>query len=161
MSAKLAIQPEYVIDVAYQFEVRDADGGEVGNFLSVEGIGRTIEVYEYVEGGRTDNVHALPGQAKLGELTLKWGWMNLSWLHAWAMSVEIGHSFRKDLIISQLTRDGKPLRVYTVTGAWPSSWTAANLDASSSQLPVEELKLRFKQLKLQVKEPGRRARGGR
>jgi phage tail-like protein len=161
MSAKLAAQPEYVIDIAYQFEVRVADGGEVGNFLSVEGLGRTVDVYEYVEGGHTGNVHALPGQVKLGEMTLKWGWLNLSWLHAWANQVEIGHSFRKDLIISQLTREGKPLRVYTITGAWPFSWTAANLDAGSSQLPVEELKLRFKSMKLDIKDPGRRSRGAR
>ena len=161
MSGKLAIQPEHVLDIAYQFEVRVAYDGEVGNFLSIEGLQRSVEVYEYIEGGRTDTVHALPGQARYGELTLKWGWMNLSWLHDWSAKVEIGQSFRKDLIISQLTRDGKPLRVYTISGAWPCSWTAANLDAGSSSLPIEEVKLRFKKLKLELKEPGRRSRGAR
>lgn len=161
MSARLAVQPEYVIDIAYQFEVRVADDGEVGNFTSIEGLQRTVEVYEYVEGGRTGTVHALPGQVKYGELTLRWGWMNLSWLHDWACKVEIGHSFRKDLIISQLTRDGRPLRVYTVGGAWPCSWTAANLDAGSSSAPIEEIKLRFHKLELKLKDPGRRPRGAR
>lgn len=159
MSEKLAALSDRSIDVGYQFEVRVADDGEVGNFQAVEGLTRTTDVYEYVEGGRNQNVHQLPGQTKLGEITLKWGWMSLSWLYDWSQKVEIGSSFRKDLIITQLDRQGRPLRVYTISGAWPTSWTGAALDASGSQVPVEEIKLRFNKLKLDVKTPGRGARG--
>lgn len=155
MSEKLALLTDHTLDIAFHFEVRVAEDGGVGNFISVEGLGRTVEPYEYTEGGRNDNVHALVGQAKLGELTLKWGWMNLSWLYDWAMLVDVGRSFRKDLIISQLDRGGQPLRVYVVTGAWPISWTGANLDAGNSEIPIEELKLRYDRLRLAVTPPSR------
>lgn len=157
MSAKLAPLTDHTLDIAYNFEVRVAEGGEVGNFLSIEGLERSIEPYEHVEGGRNHTVHSLVGQAKYGELSLRWGWMKLNWLHDWAMQVEVGRSFRKDLLITQLTHAFSPLRVYTVIGAWPISWTGAKLDSSSSEVPIEEVKLRFWDLKLDIKDPKRRS----
>lgn len=138
-----------IIDVAFLFRVR-ADEGVIGNFQSVEGIQRTMEPFEYLEGGRNTGAHILAGQVKHGRLVLKTGIMISSYLYDWIRAVEVGQKFRRDLIISQLTRDGRPLRVFTVERAWPTEWRAPALDATKSDVPVEELTLVYDDLTLEV-----------
>lgn len=137
------------IDIAFLFRVL-GDSGLLGDFQSVEGFSRAIDAYEYQEGGRNQSVHVLPGPAKQGRLSLQWGLMDRSALYDWGRAVEVGASFRQDLTIMQLTRRGMPLRVYTVTGAWPVEWRGAPLDASQSQVPIEELKLAYDDIQMTV-----------
>ena len=137
------------IDVAFLFRVVSA-AGAFGDFLAVEGLGLSVEPYEYQEGGKNDGQHVLPGPVKLGRITLKWGMMDRSGLYDWCASVQIGQSFRQDLLIMQLTRAGVPLRIYAITGAWPTEWRGADLDANQSQVPVEEIQLAFQALELVV-----------
>ena len=75
-------------------------------------------------------------------------------LYEWIHAVEIGKKFRRDLIISQLDRLGSPLRVFTLDGAFPVEWKAPALDATNSNVPVEELTLVFDGLKMEVKGDG-------
>ena len=137
------------IDIAFLFRVLGAKG-LLGDFQSVDGFSREIEAFELQEGGRNNNVHVLPGPAKQGRLSLQWGLMDRSALYDWARSVEVGVSFRQDLTIMQLTRRGVPLRIYTVSGAWPVEWRGARLDATQSTVPIEELKLAYDDVTLMV-----------
>jgi len=138
------------IGVSFQFEVRSVEDGEVGNFQSVEGFERTVEPYEHKEGGFNGSIHYFVGQAQYSELSLRWGWMHLGWLHDWSASVRYGRSFRKTLIITQMDRAMQPVRVYTVVGAWPVAWIGAKLDATSSEVPIEEVKLKYQRLELEM-----------
>lgn len=137
------------IDIAFLFRVVSG-AGAFGDFQGVEGLGRNIDAYEYAEGGKNDGQHVLAGPVKLGRVTLKWGMMERSALYDWCASVELGKSFRQDLLIMQLTRSGVPLRIYVLTGAWPVSWRGADLDANQSQIPVEQVELAFSSLELVV-----------
>lgn len=137
------------IDISFLFRVLGASG-LLGDFQSVQGFSRSVEAFEFAEGGRNQGVHVLPGPAKQGRLSLQWGLMDRSALYDWARAVEIGTSFRQDLTIMQLTRRGTPLRIYAVTGAWPVEWRGAALDASQSQVPIEELKLAYDDIEMTV-----------
>lgn len=154
MNSQTATLTGTEIAVSFNFEVRSVEDGEVGNFQSVEGIERTVEPYEHKEGGRNGMVHYFVGQAQYSEMTLRWGWMHLDWLHDWANSVRFGKAFRKTLIITQLDRAMQPVRVYTVVGAWPVAWSAAKLDAGSSDPPIEEVKLKYQRLEFEVVPQG-------
>lgn len=137
------------VDIAFLFRVVGASG-LFGDFQAVEGLSRGVEAYEYPEGGKNDGQHVLPGPVKLGRVTLKWGMMDRSALYDWCAAVEVGASFRQDLIVMQLTRAGVPLRVYVLTGAWPVEWRGASLDATQSQVPVEEVQLACSGLEMLV-----------
>jgi len=137
------------IDIAFLFRVV-GDAGLFGDFHAVEGLGSSIEPYEYAEGGKNDGQHVLPGPVKLGRITLKWGMMDRSTLYDWCAAVQVGTSFRQDLLVMQLTRLGIPLRIYAITGAWPTSWKGADLDATQSAFPVEEVELAYTSLEMVV-----------
>lgn len=137
------------VDIAFLFRVR-SDDGVIGDFQAVEGLSHTIEVKEYPEGGRNHGAQVLFGPAKQGRLTLKSGIMTSRYLYAWLRSVQLGRSFRRDLMVTQLTRAGDPLRVFTLEGAWPVEWKAPPLDATQSSIPVEELVLVFDALNMEV-----------
>lgn len=136
-------------DIAFLFRVV-GDGGLLGDFTGVDGMGRTVEPYEYAEGGKNDGQHVLPGPVKLGRITLRWGMMDRSALHDWCRAVEVGRGARQDLLVMQLTRAGAPLRIYAVSGAWPVSWRGAPLDATQSQVPIEEIELAYSDLEMVV-----------
>ncbi len=133
------------VDIAFLFRVMWLEG-ILGDFQSVDGMSREVELYEYQEGGKNDGKHVLPGPVKHGRMTLKTGQMNLSLLYDWCKMVELGEDFRRDMIILQMKRDGIPLRIYAITDAWPISWKAAPLDAGQSAVPIEELTLVYNDL---------------
>ena len=137
------------IDIAFLFRVVSG-AGAFGDFQAVLGLGQSIDAYEYQEGGKNDGQHVLPGPVKLGRITLKWGMMDRSALYDWCASVQLGKSFRQDLLIMQLTRAGVPLRIYVITGDWPVEWTGAELDANQSTVPIEEIQLAYSSLELVV-----------
>lgn len=137
------------IDIAFLFRVR-AEGSVIGDFQAVEGFQRTVEIFEYQEGGRNTGQHVLPGPVKHGRLILKGGIMVQSYLYDWIRAVEVGGSCRREVLISQLTRQGKPIRMFTVERAWPCEWKAPALDASQSQVPIEELTLAYDELRMEV-----------
>ncbi|MBK7761405.1 MAG: phage tail protein [Deltaproteobacteria bacterium] len=140
-------------DIGFLFRVR-GPSGVIGDFQSVEGLSRSIEVLEYAEGARNGGMRVFPGPIKHGRVTLKSGIMSSPLLYEWIHAVEVGKKFSRDLIISQLDRLGVPLRVFTLDGAFPVEWKAPALDATNSNVPVEELTLVFDGLKMEVKGDG-------
>lgn len=140
-------------DIGFLFRVR-GPSGLLGDFQSVEGISHTIDVLEYVEGARNGGVRVLAGPVKHGRLTLKSGIMISDTLFNWAQSVKIGAKFRRELLITQLTRTGAALRVFSVEGAFPVEWKAPSLNAMASEVPIEELTLAYQSLTMEVQDDG-------
>ena len=147
--SELATQPERNVDVAFLFSVM-TDDGQVGDFMSVEGMSWAIEPYEHVEGGRSRAKRQLLGQGSHGRVTLRQGFMNLSWLYDWIAATRVGSNFRRDLVVLQLLRNGDPVRRYDLRQAWPVEWKAPKLDASTSQVPIEELHLVCASIEMRV-----------
>jgi phage tail-like protein len=132
-------------DITFNFTIL-IGGLPWGDFYSVETFTRQTEVHTYKELGKNDNVHELIGQGSYGHVVLKWGLMNRSALWGWMDDVKVKKDFRKDVLIMQMNRGKIPIRIFTLTGAWPIRWTGANLDAMSSTTAVEELELSFREL---------------
>ena len=140
-------------DIGFLFRVR-GPSGVLGDFQAVEGISQTIDVLEYAEGARNGGVRVLAGPVKHGRLTLKSGIMISATLFDWAQSVKIGAQFRRELLITQLTRTGAALRVFSVGGAFPVEWKAPSLNAMASEVPIEELTLAYQTLTMEVQDDG-------
>lgn len=149
VTSALAIQANRSIDVAFNFSVL-IDDGQIGDFMAVEGLSRSVKSYDYQEGGKNDGPRRLQGEASWGDVVLKSGYMNLSYLYDWANKVENNGDFRREVVIMQQTRNGKPLRVYALSGAWPLEWKTQNLDSGNSNVPVEEVKLAVDSITLVV-----------
>ncbi len=137
------------LDVAFNFRVM-SDEGSIGDFQAVDGLQKQVQVLEYQEGGKNDGPHVLTGPAKWGKVSLRWGLMNWEYLYEWAMEVEVGGDFRRDITVLQLDRQGNPIRTYVISGAWPIEWNGAGLDSSVSQIPIEEVKLVCDSITLEV-----------
>lgn len=149
VTSALAIQSNRSADVAFNFSVL-VDDGQIGDFMAVEGLTRSVEPYDYQEGGKNDGPRRLHGQAKWGDVVLKSGYMNLSYMYDWATAVEVGGDFRREVVIMQQSRQGVPVRVFALSGAWPMEWKASNLDSGNSNVPVEELRLAVDSISLVV-----------
>jgi phage tail-like protein len=147
-------------DISFNFMVL-VDGLPLGDFYGVENINRTVEPFAYAELGKNDTPHQLMGQAACGQVVLKWGMMNRGALWDWIQEVKVGGppsltilgktfggSFRKDVMVMQMTRGKIPVRAYNFRNAWPVRWAGANLDAMSSTTAVEELELIYEALEV-------------
>jgi len=111
----------------------------IGDFQSIEGLSRSVEAEEYYEGGKNDGPHLLFSKVNKTEVTFKTGEMDRDYLYLWMDGVEVGQEFKQDLVILQYTRNAWPLRIFLLSNCWPTKWKGADLDASQSRLPIEEL----------------------
>lgn len=132
-------------DITFNFTLL-IDGLPWGDFYAVETFNRSIEVTTYKELGKNDAPHELIGTGANGHIVLKWGLMNRGALWDWMDEVKVTKSFRKDVLIMQMTRGKVPVRTFSLKGAWPVRWTGANLDAMSSTTAVEEIELSYREL---------------
>lgn len=117
-------------------------------FRKVSGLSRTLGTKEIEEGGRNRAAHTLwDGPAKLGEVTLEYGFIHTTALWDWCRLVEMGGQFRKLVMIEQYGHGGSDVvRRFTLVGAWPKSWKASDLDATGGQMSVESLTLVYDDL---------------
>lgn len=121
-----------------------------GAFQGVQGVGLRHDPLEYHEGGRNFAPRQLPFERprKPTEVTLRWGTPSWGTLYEWMNDVEVGNSFRREVIIAQLGRSGWPTRLIFLTGAWPTQWRNPDLNASSSEWALEELVLVYDRLNM-------------
>lgn len=121
----------------------------LGNFSSIETLSYEVPVYEYNELGRNHSPVRLPFRepGQPGELTLRWGMIVRSKLFEWIHDVELGRDFRRHVYIFQLSRKHLPLRIYHLTGAWPTAWKASEFSTETkTALAAEEVTLTYEQI---------------
>src|SRR3954467_2093255 len=87
---------------------------KVGFFTQVQGMSATVDLLEYMEGGRNDYVHKLPSRIKQGNLTLKRGLTSEGALLAW---------FKKSVVKADPT--DMSLTLYDSGGRGGESWGLA------------------------------------
>jgi phage tail-like protein len=112
------------------------------SFCHVQGLEVSIDVVEYRAGdAKVNTEQKLPGLFKTSDVTLKrgltrdlslWNWMNA------AMS---GTLNRSDVAITLLDATEQPVLVWRLRNAWPSKWVGPSLNATSSDVAMEELVL--------------------
>lgn len=138
-------------DIVYMFTVL-VGGLAWGDFEAVTGIGKEVDTEQYPEGGRTAGPRQLIKGYKPGQVTLKWGQMDRTFMWDWIDTVAVGGGalglgggllgFRREVTVVQCTRDHTPYRMYHFTNAFPVSLKAGDL-VGQGQQSVEDLTLAY------------------
>jgi phage tail-like protein len=124
----------------YLFRV-EVDGLTQAGFRSVSGLSWEHEVVEYQEGGRNAAMVRLPGQHRLGAVTLTRGFIEGAEFAAWAREArENRGSSRRSIDIVALRDDHTEASRFTLLRAWPRKFETQALTTASEGL-VETLEL--------------------
>jgi len=143
----------------YKFEV------EIGAFIragftKVSGLSVETEVIDYREGGDNESPRRIPGQTSFGEVTLSRGISVdsdfISWCKKIFDSTNIqgvqgpNDNFRATVLVHLKDKSGERVRTWKLTDAWPSSYKIEDLDASASDVLIEEIVLQIEGMDTEV-----------
>lgn len=115
-------------------------GVTIGHFSHVSGLSAEYEAFEYKEGGVNDFTHVLRGRAKFPNLVLKRGITNEAALFEWFRECR-DRTARRDVTLTLLGADGKPVRTWAFVGAFPVKWSGPEFSANANEAAVESLEL--------------------
>lgn len=122
----------------YRVEV---EGIQQAGFSEVSGFDASLDVVEYREGTDVITPRKLPGLAKYGNITLKWGVTDSMDLYDWISECIQGTVTRKTVTIIAINEEGEDVATWMVNEAWPCRYTAPDFDASASEVAIENLEL--------------------
>ncbi|MDQ1909565.1 phage tail protein [Paenibacillus sp. GD4] len=122
----------------YRVEV---EGIQQAGFSEVSGFDASLDVVEYREGNEVITPRKLPGLAKYGNITLKWGVTDSMDLYDWISECIEGTVTRKTVTIIAINEEGDDVATWQVIEAWPCKYTAPDFDASASEVAIENLEL--------------------
>jgi len=125
----------------YNYDLQ-IDGKSVGGFSEISAPAITIEPIEYREGNFAVNTAGKqPGLVKYDNITLKWGMTASDELYKWAKEVEGGTINRKTIVISLKNDVQEEIAKWTAISAWPTKYTGPDVNATASEVAVEQLEL--------------------
>lgn len=148
MATGSEIRAKHRFDV---FSDDSAQGGseglvKLGSFKQVGGLELETEVVEWKTGDMNAMIK-LPGFTKYPAITINKGfdedtrlkdWYN----KVWSLSNGAGaNEYRKDLIVKVYNRDGSLFKQIRARDAWPSKYSAEDLDGMSADPWVEAVEL--------------------
>jgi phage tail-like protein len=113
-------------------------------FQQVSGLDSTIEVVEYREGG--DPVtRKLAGRTTFSNIVLKWGLAVDNELYEWHRAISqdpsnLAAERRGGAILLQNSR-GETIVRWEFERAWPTKYTAPEMNAESSDIAIETIEL--------------------
>ncbi|MHC4253949.1 MAG: phage tail protein [Planctomycetota bacterium] len=136
----------------YSFLV-EIEGITRAGFMTVSGLEEETEVREYREGGDQLSVRKLAGLNSYSPIVLEVGSTFDKALWDWRQKVkrEGAQGNRKSISIIQQDEQRREVKRWQVFDAWPSKFTAPELDASSSDNAVESVEVQHEGLDLVVK----------
>jgi phage tail-like protein len=139
--------PDEEIYRAYSFKL-DIQGVTAAYFTEVSGLGVKVEAIEYRAGGDAPWVRRLPGWAKVGEVSLRYGLSKTNSLWDWFKEGLEGKTTRKDVSIILLGTDGvQEMTRWNLFRSWLTDWRAAKLDAMAPAVAIETMTLVADELK--------------
>ena len=110
-------------------------------FSSCSGLGASVEVIQYREGGDVATVHKLPGNVTYPDIILKWGVTDSRELYDWHFEVVQGNVIRKPGSIILVGDDGEEKVRWNFYEAWPSVWKGPEFNALGKDVAIETLTL--------------------
>ncbi|MEJ8546922.1 phage tail protein [Brevibacillus borstelensis] len=122
----------------YRVEV---DGIQQAGFSEVSGFDASVDVVEYREGNEVITPRKLPGLAKYGNITLKWGVTDSMDLYNWMQDTIQGKVARKTVTIIAINEAGEDVATWKVIEAWPTKYTAPDFNGTSSEVAIEQLEI--------------------
>jgi len=114
-----------------------------GGFEEVGPISAAIDVIEYRAGNdKVNTVRKLPGLHRVHDVTLKRGVIGSTTLFTWFRAGTLGQADRRDVTIRLLNEDRSGVVfMWRLVRAWPVKYVVPSLDATSSDIAIEELVL--------------------
>jgi phage tail-like protein len=121
----------------------DIDGLSLGYFTEVSGLGSENEVIEHkvVDKSGHEVVQKIAGRLSWEDISLKRGITADMDIWKWRDTVEAGKmkDARKNGSIVMYDRNYEEVARWNFTNGWPSKVTGPSLDASSTDIGVEEI----------------------
>lgn len=119
-------------------------------FQQINGLDSTVEVVEYREGG-DPTTRKLAGRTTYSNIVLKWGIAVDNELYEWHRRISqdpsnLPNERRGGAILLQNSR-GETVSRWDFERAWPTKYTAPELNAESSDVAVETLELAHEGIK--------------
>jgi phage tail-like protein len=113
-----------------------------GAFQEVTGLGASLDVLAYAEGGRNDSVHQLPVRHSWNRLTLKRGVTRDAGLWSWYLAgLADCLGARRDGAVVLLAPDGTPAMSWAFRAGLAAKWTGPDLNAEQNAVAVESLEI--------------------
>lgn len=113
-----------------------------GQFQEVKGLGASLEVLSYAEGGKNDFVHQLPVRHSWDRITLSRGMVRDPGLYFWykaGLTQSLGA--RRDGCIMLLTPSGIPAIAWAFQGGIAAKWSGPELNALNNAVAVESIEI--------------------
>ncbi|MGE0825101.1 MAG: phage tail protein [Candidatus Binatia bacterium] len=121
--------------------VVEFNGIQMAGFTEVTGIEAHTEFEEFREGGINHYVHKLAKETKYGNLTLKRGLTDATFLWDWYQDVINGVIERKTVSVVLLDARRKEKRRWIFSDAYPVKWSSSDLNGTSNTVAVESVEL--------------------
>ena len=118
----------------------EIDKMTVAGFAEVSGLGESVDVIAYREGGDT-HVRKLPGLRKTNDITMKRGVTQSRALFDWYRNVANGVPDRRDGTIVLLDASRTPVVRWLFVSAFPCRWEGPHLNATGNAVALETLVL--------------------
>ena len=116
---------------------------QVMSFQEVSGLDIQSEEIKYRHGDSPEfSVIKMPGMKKVGNITMKKGIFkgdNKFW--DWFKQIKMNTIKRLPVTISLLDEGGKATMVWTLTNAWPTKITGADLKSEGDEVAIESIEI--------------------
>lgn len=138
----MTVQDQYYSYVVgnYRFMV-EIEQLIVASFSEVSGLTVETELEEYSEGGVNDYVHQFPKRTKHVPIVLKRGLTDSYELWNWYNGVVQGKIVRRSGSIILFDEQFHEFRRWTFNDAYPVKWIGPELNATSSEVAIEQVEL--------------------
>lgn len=126
----------------------ELDNGIKGEFTDVGGLGIDIEVVEHTASKADTATVKRPGSTKYSEITLKRALSPDKKFWEWAKKIRDGKlDYRTDgaVVVYDMGSKDETGR-WSFTNAWPSKWSASDLDVGSDDVMTEEVTLQIEHI---------------
>ncbi|MEK0313964.1 phage tail protein [Cohnella sp. 56] len=124
----------------FRFRV-ELEGLQQAGFSEVSGFDASFDVIQYREGNEVITPRKLPGLARYGNISLKWGATDSLELWEWIQDCVNGTVERKTVTIIAIDEEGTDVATWQVIEAWPVRYTAPNFNGQGSEAAIELLEL--------------------
>jgi phage tail-like protein len=119
----------------------EIDGAFQGGFSEATGYDQTSDVIEYREGDEVTTPRKLAGLSKWGDIVLKWGLSDSTYLWDWRKEIVDGKDSAKPVSIVVYDGEGNEKIRWNFTKAWPSKLDAADMNAKGNDVAIMQMTL--------------------
>jgi phage tail-like protein len=129
-----------------------ASGGvrqTIAGFQEISGLGATVEIQDYKEGGRNDFRHKFATALNFENITFRRGVALTPDLWNWFNQVRRGsYGARRSILIAHLASDFEVGFVWYIARALPTKYTGPSWNSSQSAVAIESLEVAHEGLEL-------------